>query len=369
MHGRLRTISSGLWNLKVAAPTPRAIANGYSHGFFAVEESGDLMRTNWTNTQGATPPTRWNFEIIPQADLRLVPGSVISTDLLDGGRAYAVSDRNEIVRTDYSNSQLSVVSLGGPGATPGSLVVDGLANNLYGVDLNRHFFRMPATGGSPTTISGPALAAGSLVATNWSAVRIFGVAEDYHVVSVTGAGGAATPVTGVTAVPGSLVNGGSFGLFGINENGQLVRITAGLVGSVHALTIPGGLQLHGGSLVWRSAAHELYGVTTTGLPVRLFVNGLFVTQLLPSATTVVPGSLVDGLANGLFGVTAAGDLLQFMPSGTVPFQPRPQTGGIVIPGSLIADTADGGRAYGVNVAGQIVNSWKSGSQYNYGIVE
>jgi hypothetical protein len=121
--------------------------------------------------------------------------------------------------------------------------------------------------------------------------------------------------------------------------------------------------------VWKSASHELYGVTTTGLPVRLFAGGSFATQLLPPATTVVPGSLVDGLANGLFGVTTAGDLLQFMPSGTVPVQPIPRTGGAVIAGSLISDTADGGRVYGVNVAGQIVNSWKSGSQYNYGIVE
>jgi hypothetical protein len=41
----------------------------------------------------------------------------------------------------------------------------------------------------------------------------------------------------------------------------------------------------------------------------------------------------------------------------------------VIPGSLISDAADGGRAYGVNEAGQIIGSWKNGTVMTYSIVE
>lgn len=368
MHGRLRTIQSGLWDMRVAAPTPRAIVNGYDHGFFAIEENGDLMRAYWTLTQGATPAARWNFEIMARAELRLVPGSLVSTSAIDGGRAFGVNDRYEIVRTDFVSSQLSVMTIGGPGVTPGSLVVDDAANDLYGVDLNRRLFRIPAVGGPTTIISGPLIAAGSLVATNWNLIRIFGVTENYKIVYVAFSAGSTTMLSGVSATPGSIVDaGGKAGLFAVDQNNNLIHVDTNLTGAVHAVSIS-GRPLVAGSLVWSSVNEELYGVSTDGQIARLFANGLVSTTLLPPLLLVVPGSLVDGRSNGLFGVTPSGDLIQIsLPAGAA--QVIPQNGGQVIPGSLISDSADGGRAYGVNTAGQIVNSWKSGSVYNYGIVE
>jgi hypothetical protein len=370
MHALLRTTSSGLWDMRVAPPTPKALVNGYNHGIFAIEESGDLMRAFWTNTPGATPAVRWNFQIIAKTDVRLVPGSLISTNVVDGGRVYGVNDRYEVLRTDFTNSsQPSVVSLGGPGISPGSLVVDSTATNLYGVNLSRNLVRLSATTGLSTVISAPDfMASTSLVATNvGGTIRIFGVTESYVVVYTTGSATTATPVSGVTAVPGSLVNAGNDGLFGVDENNKLVHISASSgVGSFPVVSLPGFI-LHAGSLVCQSG--KVYGVSESRRIALLYPSAMLLSGS-PQIPDIVPGSLVDGLFNGLFGITPSGDLIQIKPSGSAStFNLMPHIGGNVVPGSLLSDTPDGGRAYGVNVDGKIINSWLNGTVFTYSIVE
>jgi len=86
---------------------------------------------------------------------------------------------------------------------------------------------------------------------------------------------------------------------------------------------------------------------------------------------VVPGSLVDGFGNGIFGVTPAGDIIQVNRAGLVwTFAVIVRWGAKVVPGSLISlADVDNGRAYGVTETGQIGGTWNNSGTLQYSIID
>jgi hypothetical protein len=374
MQGRVRSTASSLRIMRLAPPTPNGLVSDGADDLCAVEESGDLVHAFWTPAGAQGYPNRWNFETVPHPNVRLVPGSLVSTHAHTPGVFYGVSDFYEVVKTGLSGSgAMTVTPIGGPGVTPGSLV-DGRANDLYAVDHSRKLVRIMVSSGASSVVTSPPINAGSLVTTEWAGTkRVFAVTEGWKLVWAA-SGSTAVTNTNVTVVPGSLVAAGPLGLFGVTPTGDLLQVdTTNLVATTHNLnaTVPGGL--HGGSLVWQSTTEELYGVTPAGQVVRLVVYGYANPTNLPASIEVTPGSLVDGLANHLFGVSPPGDIIRIYPSGTltVPWMTdlMAQWGGEVVPGSLITSSTDGGRAYGINVNGQIVGTWDDAGTIRYAIVE
>lgn len=373
IHGDLRSTSSSMRDIFQAAPTPRGLISDTDTGMFSVEEGQDLTRVFWTSASSSGFPGRWNLETIANAAFKLVQGSLVATG---PATCYGINDRYELVKTGLIPSAppvrtlqaLEIRSIGGPGITPGSLV-DGLTpNTLFGVDLNRHWVKITAPAGwvtcNVTTIPGSTMAAGSLVATQMNGTpSVIGVTETYGVVSTTGS--AAHVISGLTAVPGSLVTAGNTAVFGVNENGRLVKIVPSGASFVGSVETPAGL--HGGSLVWHPSTSELFGTDPAGVVYRLFSSGTVSALQLPGIPKVVPGSLVDGKANGIFGVLQgpASDLVWIhLVSGSWVAQTITQFGGQVIPGSGFGDPVDGGRYYGINVAGQIIGTWSTPPIYS-----
>lgn len=394
IHASLRSVASSMRDIVLAPPTPRALVRDFEGGLCGVDEwgdnTGDLVRAFWTPDAGPAEPARWNLETVAHRDFRAIPGSLISTESVTPARVYGVTDRYEVFRTEPAGGNPTVHSLGAmtvqpinaagaPSIAPGSLCDGVTPNVLYAVDHNRRIVRfiVGTTSSTWTSIGGPFISAGSLVQTEWnSTVRIFAVTDQYFVVYLTGNGTSTTSMAGVTAVPGSLISAGALGLFGIKENGNLVHIDTSLTASIVNVTGVIADGLHGGSLVWQSEYDEVYGVTPAGRTVRLVdsagtVNPTVLPAVIPD---VVPGSLVDGLGNGLIGVTPAGDLVNiFSPlPNTWTWQLIAPTGGQVLPGSLLSDpgpAVDNGRAYGVNVNGQIIGTWGAGPAMQYSIIE
>jgi hypothetical protein len=367
-HGKLRSGSSSMRDIVQAAPTPRGLVSNTDTGMFSVEKEQDLMRAYWASAAGPGFPPRWNLEIIANAAFKVVPGSLVATNPTT---CYGVNDRYGLVKTGPGSVQaLEIRSIGGPGITPGSLI-DGLTpNTLFAVDLNRHIVKLTAPAGwvncTTTIVSGATITAGSLLATQMGgAPRVIGVTESYAVVWTTG--GTITTIASITAVPGSLVAAGATAVYGVNQNGMLIKVSASLVGSVES---PGGL--HGGSLLWRPSSSELFGTDPAGNVYRLVSgSGTASAALLPGIPKVFPGSLVDGHANGIFGVLFSGDLVRIYldSTGNWESQTIAEWNGAVIPGSGFGDPIDGGRYYGINIAGQIIGTWGGAPQINYSIIE
>ena len=373
MQGIVRSTASSLRIMQLAPPTPNGLVSDGADDLFAVEQSGDLLHAFWTPAGAQGMPARWNFETVPHPSVRLVPGSLVSTYAHTPGIVYGVSDYYEVVKTGLSGSgALTVTPIGGPGVTPGSLV-DGRANDLYAVDHSRKLVRIMVSSGASSVVTSPNINAGTLLTTEWGGTkRVFAVTETWVLVWAA-SGSTAVTNTGVTVVPGSLVAAGPLGLFGVTPTGDLLQVDTNLVATTHNISamVPGGL--HGGSLVWQSTTEELYGVTPDGKLVRLVVNGFANPTNLPAFIEVVPGSLIDGLANHLFGVSGVGDIVRIYPGNfpTVPWlmEVLAQWGGEVVPGSLLTSTTDGGRAYGINVNGQIVGTWDDAGTIRYSVVE
>jgi len=237
----------------MASPTPRCLASAYApgtagaEGLWGVEVDGDLVRASWAG--------RWDLKIIPSQSFKMVPGSLVSGSGVIG-RVYGVNDHYEMVKADPADTSPVVIYVSGPGVTPGSLV-DGLSGgNVYAVDLNRQFVCVNSAGVSTTIAGSPTMAAGSLVATNWSGILVFGVAESYSILYAQGL--VSKSVSGATAVPGSLIDGGpTFGLLAVDQSTNVLNISPTLVPTPHNAATVGGIQP--GSLVLQSVNKEIYG--------------------------------------------------------------------------------------------------------------